>query len=97
MAKEVACSVCSFRVRAVWVVRVVEVDHVVVVGLLFDVEVPRSSVALFSGGPVPEGNEKLVAFPLGGLVGLEFYLPSLDVEFKVSEPVELLPRSLARG
>ena len=45
----------------------------------------------------PEGNEKLVAFPLCGLVGLKPCLPSLDVELKESEPVELLPRSLAGG
>src|SRR5713226_1297068 len=84
-----------FAVGAVGIVCVVEIYHVIIVFSEVKVEVPAGTINLLVGGPVSEGNEELVIFPLSGSVGLQPCILPVYLEFKVTNPVESLSSPLA--
>ena len=85
-------------VGAVWAVRAVEIELVLVAWTQGKIEVARGTVGFLPARPVAEGDEQVVlsGFRPDGLVGLEAPSLPLDCELEVT-PLQHIPRrALAR-
>src|SRR3989449_2539902 len=89
-------------VRAVWVVRQVEVDHVLIRRLFFDVEVSTRPVRLLAGRRVTERDEEalvrvVMAWLRDRLERGESLLCAVDLELEDAIPSHLPRNSLGSG